>query len=68
MKKELLNQYIGRNVALTLFDDKRIEGKLCYCDEFCAAHGYKKPGYFYIGHMCFKCSHVKKLSVKGGWG
>lgn len=68
MKREVLNEYLGKNVIITFFDDQKYEGKLCFCDRFCAEHGYKRPGFYFVGHMCFKCSHVKKLSVKGGVG
>ena len=62
MKRAVLDSYIGKNVSVTLFDDDMYSGILGFADDFSALHGFKKPGYFYIGHMCFKSSHVKKLS------
>ena len=67
MKREILNEYLGKYVLITFFDGcftrDSMEGKLCYCPEFSEKYGYKKPGYYYIENLCFKASHVKKLRV-----
>lgn len=61
MKREILNQYLEHHVIITFTDGDVLEGVLKFCDRFCAEHDYRKPNYYYIGNMNFKCSHVKKL-------
>ena len=61
MKREALNEYIGHRVNITFTDGKSAEGKLEFITEFCAEQNYRRPGYYAIGHLCFRCSHVKKL-------
>lgn len=61
MKREYLNEYLGAKVTITFFDGDVITGILKFCDSFCREHGYRKPGYYYIDNLDFKCSHVKKI-------
>ncbi len=63
MKKEILSIHEGENVRIKLFDNKVLEGKLEYIPEFNAKFGYAKPGFFRIGDMSFRASHVKTLKV-----
>lgn len=60
MKKEELNQFIGKQVRITFkFDYDVLTGKLQYVDEFSYKHGYRKVGLYYIGREGFRASHVK---------
>lgn len=63
MKRELLNDYLGKKVSITFCDGHKAEGILEYISEFCEAQGWRKPGYYAVGHWNFKCSHVKKLKA-----
>ena len=63
MKREILNNYISKKVSITFCDGHETEGLLEYISEFCAAQGWRKPGYYAVGKWNFKCSHVKKLKV-----
>lgn len=62
MKRAELMNLVGREVIIVLHDNRTIQGKLGYADEFSAKHDYRKAKYFYVGDMSFKVSHVKKLS------
>lgn len=63
MTKAELMRYVGKKVHIYFKDGEGgIYGTLGYVDEFSAKYGYRKPDYFYINHMSFKVSHVKKLS------
>lgn len=61
MKREILNQFLGNNVTITLFDGDVVSGKLEFIAEFCQEQGWRKPGYYAIGNLDFRASHVKKL-------
>lgn len=63
MKKDELKTFIGKRVEITLFDGDIIAGVLGYAETFSAEYDYRKPSYFYIGSMCFKVSHVKKIKT-----
>lgn len=63
MKRSLLDEYIGKNICVVFTDNRKESGMLEYVDKFCEAQHYRKPGYFYIGHYGFKCSHVKKVEL-----
>ena len=41
-------------------------GVLEFITEFCEAQKWRKPGYYAIGNLNFKCTHVKKLRVLEG--
>ena len=60
-------QFIGKEVYVYFKGEERgIYGVLNYADDFSAKHEYRKPGYFYINHTCFKVSHIRKIELKGG--
>lgn len=61
VKIELLNQFLGKNVTITLFDGTILKGTLQFCAKFCKEHGYRKPNYYYIENTSFKASHVTKV-------
>lgn len=61
MKKSELMDMVGMNVKVILFDGATLEGVLEYDERF--DEHFRKPGYFYIGTMGFKVSHVKKSEV-----
>jgi hypothetical protein len=63
MTREELREYIGKKVSITFCDGHKAEGILEYISEFCEAQGWRKPGYYAVGHWNFKCSHVKKLKM-----
>lgn len=60
--KEKLDSYIGKEVRVILFDNNELEGVLEYILEFSERYGYRKPGYYNIGNMGFKRSHIKRIS------
>lgn len=63
MKKEELMGFVGKKVFVYFKDSVGgIYGILGYADEFSAKHDYRKPKYFYIGHISFKVSHVRKVA------
>ena len=67
MKKEELMGYVGKKVHILFkYGGEAIYGKLGYADEFSAKHDYRKPGYFYIGNLSFRVSHVRKLEESEG--
>ena len=62
MKKTKANlmKLIGKKVFVYFKDEERgIYGTLGYVDEFSAKHDYRKPDYFYIGHISFRVSHIR---------
>ena len=61
MKREILNQYLRKNVEITFIDNDTVRGVLGFTPEFSEHYGYRKPNYYTIGNIDFKCSHVKKL-------
>ncbi len=61
-KSELMN-LVGESVHVYFKDGKCTFGILNYADKFSSKHGYRKPGYFYIGDISFKVSHVTKTLV-----
>lgn len=65
MTKAELMFYVGKKVHI-YFKDKEegIYGTLGYVDEFSAKYDYRKPNYFYIDHISFKVSNVRKLEVR----
>lgn len=67
MTKAELMKYVGKRVFVYFKDDEaKIYGTLEYVDEFSAKYDYRKPNYFYIGHLAFKVSHVRKLAESEG--
>lgn len=57
-----LMSYVGKTVHVYFKgEEKGIYGTLRYADEFSEKYNYRKPNYFYIGHISFKVSHVRKL-------
>lgn len=65
MKKDKLNEYVGKFVKVTLFDfvrdDNELIGKLMYIPEFSEKYGWRRPNYYAIGDFDFKASHVKSV-------
>lgn len=61
MKKSELMDMLGRKVKVILFDGSTLEGILEYDESF--DEHFRKPGYFYIGSMGFKVSHIRKYEV-----
>ena len=61
MKKAELMALVGKKVTIYFKnEEKGIYGTLFFCDEFSAKQGYRKPGYFYVGNINFKVSHIRK--------
>lgn len=68
MKIEKLNNYLGKNVEIKLFDDEIIKGELHRGNEEMFKdnnnlYGISNKWYFLINpqSFCFRASHVKKL-------
>lgn len=61
MTKADLMKLVGKKVHVYFKDGDDLCGTLGYVDEFSAKHNYRKIDYFYIDHMCFKVSHIRKL-------
>ena len=61
MRREELNEYLGANVEITFIDNDTVRGVLGFTPEFSEQYEYRKPNYYTIGNIDFKCSHVKKL-------
>lgn len=66
LTKKQLDEYLGRNVMITLHDGEEIQGKLCFADDFSSKHSWRLPNYYYIGNMSFKVSHVKNIKLLRG--
>lgn len=69
MKRSDLEQYLGKDVTITLFDNEVITGELHKTGE----EKFKYDPNLYIPRNCyfllpqsviFKCSHVKKLKER----
>lgn len=63
MKKSELMEFVGKNICVYFKDGDSIYGKLGFVDEFSAKHDYRKLNYFYVDHISFKVSCVKKVEV-----
>lgn len=64
MTKAGLMELVGKKVTVYFKgEEKGIHGTLGYADEFSAKHDYRMTDYFYIEHISFKVSHVKKVEV-----
>lgn len=62
MTKTELKEYIGKNVEITFIDGDVRKGILGFNDTpFDNKYGYRKVGYFTIGNLDFKVSHIKKV-------
>ncbi len=68
MKKEELKSLVGKNVKITLFNDKVLTGRLRFIPEFSEKYNWLKPNYFNLEDYIFKVSHVKKVEVLEGSG
>ena len=64
MTKAELDEYIGKNVIVILFNGTKLEGVLGYTSKFCAEENYKKSGYYTIGNFGFKVSHITTFICK----
>ena len=63
MKKIVVENMVGKNVIVELYDKETIKGELCYADDFSAKHGFRLPGHFYIKNTVysFRAYHVRKI-------
>lgn len=59
-----LRKYVGKYMIVTFYDGDIKQGVLGYTAAFNASYGYRKIGYFTIGNLDFKLSHVKRIEVK----
>lgn len=59
-----LHKYVGKNVKIAFYDGDIKEGVLGYTASFNASYGYRKVGYFTIGNLNFRLSHIKRLEVE----
>lgn len=59
-----LDNYIGKNVDVTLFDGSTLSGVLGYTPEFSEKYGWRKPGCFTIDKYDFKASHIINIEFK----
>jgi len=74
MQREKLETYLGKNIKVTLFDDKKLIGKLTRCDskEWKNANGgYSQKRWYSLFpentydncSVMFRSSHVKKIEL-----
>lgn len=61
MKKDQVNSFLGKIVNVALNDGSYALGPLEFVPAFNAKYGFRHPGYFYVGNVGFKCSHVKTI-------
>ena len=54
---------IGQLVNITLNDGQIIMGLLNYFPETQDRHGWKRPGYYYVGDVHFTANEVKTLEL-----
>lgn len=67
MTKADLMKLVGKKVIVYFkHEEKGIYGTLGYVDEFSEKYDYRKPNYFYIGHVSFKPSLVRKVAESEG--
>lgn len=68
MKKADLMKLVGKNVTVYFkHEEKGLYGTLGYVEEFSEKYDYRKPNYFYIGHVSFKPSLVRKVAESEGY-
>lgn len=63
MKKEELDKYCGYIVDIVFYDGSVACGELKFIPTYSAKYDFRHPGFYYIGNMAFKCSHVKKIKI-----
>jgi hypothetical protein len=61
MRREDLNRYIGDRVKVTFKDGRTETGTLGFTPEFSSRYGYRKVGFYTIGNIDFKVSHIKSI-------
>ena len=61
MTKAELDEYIGKNVIVILFNGTKLEGILGYKVKPWIKDDYKKSGYYTIGDYGFKVSHIMQF-------
>lgn len=65
-QKQLM-EYVGKRVEITFKDgvsgDKIIKGILGYTFEFSNKYNYRIPHMFFIDHLSFRSSYVKKVEA-----
>lgn len=63
MTKADLMKLVGKNITVYFkHEEEGLYGTLGYVDEFSEKYDYRKPNYFYIGHVSFKASLVLKVA------
>jgi hypothetical protein len=61
-----LHKYVGLEVEIKFYDGDVRRGILGYNDTpYDKKYGYRKVGYFTIGNLDFKVSHINNLIVIG---
>ena len=64
MTKAKLMEFVGKNVTVYFkHDEKGLYGTLGYVDEFSENMIIVSQTIFYIGHVSFKASHIRKVEV-----
>ena len=61
--RQELDNYIGKNIDVTLFDGSTLSGALGYTPEFSEKYGWRKAKCYTIDKYDFKASHVKRITV-----
>lgn len=63
MKKSVVENMVGKNVIVELYDKETIKGELCYVDDFSAKHGFRLTGLFYVKNTCwsFRAYQIRKI-------
>lgn len=56
-----LDRYLGEAVEVTLFDGAKIRGVIEYEEKGFRPPVYRKGGFYCIGTMQFRKTHVKKI-------
>jgi len=56
-----LEALVNKRVEVVMNDGRVIAGRLGFAESLSAQHHYRKPQWFYIGHQCFRSSHIKKV-------
>lgn len=65
MTRAELMTLVGKKVKVYFKDSERVSyGTLGYVDEFSEKYQYREPGYFFVGNMNFKVSHIRKVEEK----
>lgn len=64
MTRAELMTLVGQKVKIYFKDSERVSyGTLGYVKEFSEKYEFRKPGYFFIGNISFKVSHIRKVEI-----